>query len=89
MSNKLTVSDYKLFCINEKKYIYNIISGSIFEIDELVMWILSCNGMPINEFKETVEKRDDSAQILSLLNVLTRECLIRSSKAELKEMSIS
>lgn len=58
MSNKLTVSDYKLFCINEKKYIYNIISGSIFEIDELVMWILSCNGMPINEFKETVEKRD-------------------------------
>ena len=88
MSNILTVNEHKLFTVNNRTYVYNVISGSIFQIDDLALWVLSCDGMPVSEFRETVEKREDKSQILSLMNGLTSAGLIRSNKIEMKETSI-
>ena len=77
---KIQIYPYKVFHVNEKKYIITNAASAIFEIDDMIMDLISCSGLTEEEVKNTLEERYGEDQLKDLIQNLTDNYVIKSNE---------
>lgn len=87
MSNLTTVEDkpinfftYRTFKSKEKKYMYNTVSNTVFEVDSLILDILKNNGKTLGEIKGNLEPRYTSEKIIEAIHNMEEAYIIASEE---------
>jgi uncharacterized protein len=87
MSNLTVVEDkpisfftYRTFKSKEKKYMYNAVSNTVFEVDSLILDILKNKGKKPSEIKQSLESIYPSEKIVEAVNSMEEAYIIATEK---------